>query len=347
MEKTKFQENYQKLLILVLILLPCFFFLYLVRGILFPFFMAGVIAYLVNPLIEKLLGRGFNRLGALILLFSMLVTISLIFGIFGLPLIVDDLNSLAQTLPTYVTNLQNRLDQVYSDFKRIKLPAIVKQVADQTLLKVEQFGLDFVNRLTDLTLNIFSHLMNLIMAPIIAFYILKDLEELNKSAQLWIPKQYRKEVIQLMSEINGVLNGFMRGQFLVAILIAAFTTVGLVILKVKFAIVLGIFAGAFNIIPYLGPILGAIPAVAIVLIKSPIQAVGVIILFVVIQQIESGFISPRIMADKVGLHPVTVIFAVLAGGQIGGIIGMILAVPIAGIVKVILKFIREKLGYFS
>ncbi len=341
----KFQEKYQRLLILVLILLPGFIFMYLVRGILFPFFMAGVIAYLVNPLIEKLLGRGFTRLGALVLLFSMLLTISLIFGIFGIPLIVDELNRLGQTLPTYVTNLQNRLDQVYCDLQRIKLPSILKQVANQTLSKAEQVGLDFVNRLTDMTLNVFSHLMNMIMAPIIAFYILKDLEEIHKSVELWIPKKYRKDIVQLWSEINGVLNGFMRGQFLVSIFIAAFTTIGLVILKVNFAIVLGIVAGAFNIIPYLGPILGAIPAVIIVLIKSPLQALGVAVLFLVIQHIESGFISPRIMADKVGLHPVTVIFAVLAGGQLGGIIGMILAVPIAGIVKVILKFFHRKLNY--
>lgn len=339
----KLKEKYQKLLILVILLLAGFYFLYLVRGILFPFFMAGVIAYLVNPLIEKLLERGFSRIGAIVLLFSMLLTISLIFGVFGLPKIVDELNSLGETLPEYVTSLQSRLDDFYYDIQRIKLPAIVKQMADQALAKAEQTGLDVVNRLTDLIFNIFSHLVSLVMAPIIAYYLLKDKEILTKSIQKWVPQKYQMETFRLWKEINQVVSGFMRGQFLVAIFIAILSTIGLIILKIDFAIVLGIIAGAFNVIPYLGPILGGIPAVLLALIKSPIKAVGVIIVFAIIQQIDGGFISPRIMGENVGLHPITVIFAVLAGGQLGGIVGMILAVPIAGVVKVILRFISEKI----
>lgn len=337
-------KRYQKVLILLLILLASVLFLYIVRGILFPFFAAGVIAYLINPLIEKLLCRGFNRVGAIFMLFSMLLTLCLIFGVFGLPLIVDELNRLSQSLPTYVQIIQVRMDELYTDLQRIKMPAIIKQVADQTLHKVEETGLEFVNRLTSLIFNILSHLANLLMAPIIAFYILKDLDILTKSVQSFIPKKNRKEMIQLWMEINNVISGFMRGQFLVALFISVLTAIGLTVLKVNFAVLLAIIAGVFNVIPYLGPILGAIPAVIIVLIKSPLKALGVTILFVVIQQIESGFISPRIMGDKVGLHPITVIFAILAGGKLGGVTGMILAVPIAGIVKVLLKFILEKLA---
>lgn len=337
-------KKYQKVLILFLILLASVLFLYIVRGILFPFFVAGVIAYLVNPLIEKLLGRGFNRVGAIIMLFSMLLTLCLIFGVFGLPIIVDELNRLSHSLPAYIHIIQVRIDELYTDLQRIKMPAIIKQVADQTLNKAEETGLEFVNRLTSLILNFLSHVASLLMAPIIAFYILKDLDVLTKSVQNFIPKKNRKDMIQLWMEINKVVNGFMRGQFLVALFISGLTAIGLTVLKVNFAILLAIIAGVFNVIPYLGPILGAVPAVMIVLIKSPLKALGVVILFVVIQQIESGFISPRIMGDKVGLHPITVIFAILAGGKLGGITGMILAVPIAGVVKVLLKFILEKLA---
>lgn len=337
-------KKYQKLFVLIFILLAGILFLYLVRGILFPFLTAGVIAYLVNPLIEKLLGRGFNRVGAIIMLFTMLLMLSLIFGVFGLPLIVDELNRLGQSLPTYVEIIQYRLDEVYTNLQRMKMPVGIKQVADQSLLKVEEAGLEFVNRLTTIIFSFFSHMASLLMAPIIAFYILKDLDILTKSVQTMIPKKHRKEMIQLWLEINNVVSGFMRGQFLVAVFISGLTAVGLAVLKVNFAVLLAIIAGISNVIPYLGPILGAIPAVSIVLVRSPLKALGVIILFVVIQQIESGFVSPRIMGDKVGLHPITVIFAILAGGKLGGVIGMILAVPIAGIVKVLLKFILEKMA---
>ena len=335
-------DRYKKLLIFCLLLLAGIYFLYLVRGILFPFIIAGIIAYLINPIIEKMLERGINRIGAIIILFSMLLMVSLMFLIFGLPLIMEEINALSKTLPTYVNTMQAHIDELYKDLQRIKLPAMVKQVADQTLQKAEQVGLDFLNRITDLILSTLSQMFNLIMAPIIAFYLLKDKETLSENLDVWIPNKYDDDVYQLGSEINQVLSGFMRGQFLVAIFIAIISTIGLFFLKVKFAIVLGVIAGAFNVIPYVGPILGAIPAVAIVLVREPIKSVGVIILFTVIQQIEGGIISPRIVGEKVGLHPITVIFSILAGGHFGGILGMIFAVPIAGVVKVFLKFIYFK-----
>lgn len=337
-------EKYQKWIVLVAVLLASVYFLYLVRGILFPFFVAGLIAYLVNPLIQKLLRRGFSRVGAIVLLFSMLLTIALIFGVFGLPLVIEELDHLTASLPSYVNDIQEKFDQFYADFQRIKLPAFVKQIADQTLVKAEQAVIDFLNRVTDIIFDLISHLTSLLMAPVIAYYLLKDMEIITKGIEGMVPKRHRKEIFQIWVEINAVLSGFMRGQFLVSLFIAAVSTIGLIVLKVNFAVVLGTIAGVFNIIPYLGPILGAIPAVGIALLKSPLKALGVAILFQVVQQIESGFISPKIVGSKVGLHPITVIFAVLAGGQLGGILGMILAVPIAGVVKVILKFTAEKMA---
>lgn len=340
----RFDAKHQKILVVILILLASMWLIYRVRGILFPFLLGGILAYLVNPLIIKLLGRGFTRTGAIVLLLGMLLTVSLIFGVFGLPLIVEELTRLSATIPSYVSNFEKTLDGLYLDLERVKLPALAKQVVDQALNKAEKVGVDSLNYGTTLILNFLSQMPMLVMVPIIAFYILKDWETLAKSTEGLVPKKYRKEMFQLMVEINGVLSGFMRGQFLVSLFIAFFSTLGLVLLKVNFAVVLGIIAGIFNIIPFLGPILGAVPAVVITLIKSPLRAVAVVILFFVIQQVESGIISPRIVGDKVGLHPLTVIFSILAGGQIGGAVGMILAVPTAAIVKILLNFISQKLA---
>lgn len=340
----RFEAKHQKVLIVILILLASMWVFYRVRGILFPFLLGGILAYIVNPLIIKLLGRGFTRTGAIVLLLGMLLAVALIFGVFGLPLIVEELTRLSAMIPFYVSNFEKALDGLYLDLERIKLPALAKQVVDQALNKAEKAGVDFLNYGTTLILNFLSQMPMLIMVPIIAFYILKDWETLTKSLEGLVPKKYRKEMFQLMVEINGVLSGFMRGQFLVSLFIAFFSTLGLVILKVNFAIVLGIIAGIFNIIPFLGPILGAVPAVALTLIKSPLKAAAVAVLFFVIQQVESGFISPRIVGDKVGLHPLAVIFVILAGGEIGGAVGMILAVPMAAIIKILLNFIGQKLA---
>ena len=339
----RFEAKQQKILIVSIMLLAGIFFLYSVRSILFPFLGGAILAYLVNPLIIKLLGRGFTRVGAIILLLGMFLAIALIVGVFGLPVVVDEIQRLSATIPTYVNDLEFTVDKLYAYFERVKLPGLIKQVIGQALEKVEKVGIDFLNYGTTVIFKLFSQMPTIALIPIIAFYILKDWEYLAKGIDGLVPKKYRKEMYQLWVEINEVLSGFIRGQMIVALFIAVFSALGLIFLKVNFAIVLGLIAGMFNIIPFLGPILGAIPAVAITLVMSPIKAVGVVVLFFVVQQVESGFISPRIVGSKVGLHPLMVIFAILAGGKIGSAVGMILAVPIAAILRILINFTAEKL----
>jgi predicted PurR-regulated permease PerM len=175
------------------------------------------------------------------------------------------------------------------------------------------------------------------MAPILAFYMLKDIERIKKSFWSLIPKSNRKEVKNLFKKIDEVLMGYLKGQLLVSFVVGVLSILGLYILKVRFFLIIGLFAGVMNLIPYLGAIFGAIPAIFIVSFKSLKAILAVLILFTIIQQLEGSLISPRIVGDKVGLHPIVIIFSLLAGGELLGIIGMILAVPIAGIIKVIIE----------
>jgi len=153
----------------------------------------------------------------------------------------------------------------------------------------------------------------------------------------------RKDVLDLGRKVNHVVSGFLRGQLIVSCIVGILVASCLSLLGVKYAIIVGIFAGLADIIPYFGPLISAVPAVALALTVSPWTALWVVILLIAIQQFEGSVLSPKIVGDRVGLHPLTVIFAVLAGGELMGILGMLMAVPVAATVKVVAAHVGDRI----
>ena len=170
-----------------------------------------------------------------------------------------------------------------------------------------------------------------------------DFPELKMWLLSWIPDRWRSDIVGLMIEMDNSLGSFIRGQLLISAIVGILIAVGLSIMGVDFALIIGLIAGIFNIVPYFGPIIGAVPAVVFALLKSPLTAVYVVLLFAVVNQVESSIISPNILGEHVGLHPVTVIFSIISGGYLFGILGVILAVPVTSIVKVTLRYVHNKL----
>lgn len=143
--------------------------------------------------------------------------------------------------------------------------------------------------------------------------------------------------------MNGILNGFIRGQLVNAAVVGLLISAGLALLGIKYSLFIGLIAGLFDIIPYFGPIIGFIPASVLALAKSPIAVVWVLVIFVVVNQIEANIISPKIIGERVGLHPLAVIFAIFSGGELMGIVGMLIAVPVAAIVRVLLNYTLQQI----
>jgi len=149
--------------------------------------------------------------------------------------------------------------------------------------------------------------------------------------------------LELCSRVNKVVGRFVRGQLIVSVVVGGLVALGLSLLGVRYALFLGVLAGLFDIIPYFGPVLGAIPALVLAFLRDPLTALWTLLMFVAVQQLEGSVLSPKIVGEQVGLHPLTVIFSVLAGGELLGVTGMLLAVPAAATVKVTAGFIGEKL----
>lgn len=186
-----------------------------------------------------------------------------------------------------------------------------------------------------------SNIVNIVLGLILAFYLLMDLEyfrELyDKTTKALIKEQKHEKLSNLFGDINSILSQFIRGQLLAALIVGILTSIGLSIIRLDFAILIGMTAGIANIIPYFGPIMGSIPAVIVGLLSgSPIKALLAVIVLVVVQQIDGTLISPRIVGNRVGLHPVFVMLSIIIGGAYFGLWGMLIAVPIAAIIKMFL-----------
>jgi predicted PurR-regulated permease PerM len=175
--------------------------------------------------------------------------------------------------------------------------------------------------------------------------MLKDVEYFKNQFILLLPKTKRMKFIVLLRDIDNVFGKYIRGQIIIASFVGVFTTVALIAIKVKYAFILGIFAGIANIIPYFGPFIGIIPTILFALLDSTGKALYAGGAFIFIQQIESGLLTPRIIGKSVGVHPVYVIMSLIAGGKLFGVIGLILAVPVLAAIKLTLRHVlRDKQG---
>jgi predicted PurR-regulated permease PerM len=179
--------------------------------------------------------------------------------------------------------------------------------------------------------------LDLTLSLIIAYYFIKDSKSFRDGFLSLVPRKWRNGLVNTGREINQILSNFIQGQLLTALIVGILEALGLLLINSKYPFILGLIGGIANIIPYFGPFLGCLPAVALALIESPIKALWTIVIFALVQQIDNAFISPKIIEGKLGLHPLTTILAVLIGGEFFGIIGMLVAVPIFAIIKVILK----------
>ncbi|MCR4427715.1 MAG: AI-2E family transporter, partial [Firmicutes bacterium] len=187
----------------------------------------------------------------------------------------------------------------------------------------------------DAIVALFSQLFNLLLAPVIAFYLTRDFDSIRERFASWIPPAMRDQVMGILRDIDRALAGFVRGQLIVCSFVGVSTGLTLAILGVRFAAPIGFVVGVLEIVPYFGPILGMIPAVLMGAAKSPTTALLTAAAFIGIQQVESAVISPKIMGDSVGLHPLAVIFALLVGARLFGVLGILLAVPVAACLSIL------------
>lgn len=347
-KKIKLNRKYNLIIMLSIIIILLLTLIYILRNIiisiLLPILWAIVISYLINPLVNKMSKFKISRLWSVIIIYIGIFLLLFIFSVTIIPRIATEIKGFAETLPVYTNEAIDFFNKIYIEYlnsvSNLPREFIGVEVAfSEYLNRIEIYIIDLFKNITEKGLSIFSNLVGIVLVPIFTFYFLKDTDYFRRKALRSVPKIIRNDVISIFKDINKLLNNFIRGQLIVAALVGILSSIALLILKVEFALLIGAIAGISNVIPYFGPIIGAIPGVAIALLDDPIKAVWVIVAFFIIQQIESAIIQPKIVGDSVGLHPVFVIISLLIGGELLGIAGLLFAVPIAASIRVVLNHI--------
>lgn len=338
----KEKRTYRYLFVTFLIGLVIYF-LYLVRGLMLPFVLAIVLVYLLNPLVERMERRGSPRVAAILILYLGVIIVVSSLLMYGVPRMVNQLEKLVETIPAYTDQVENTVSQIQRHFADSAMPPGVQQILNERITWVELRLMEVVRQAIDFLLSILSNLLYFALAPVLAFYIMKDLSELKQWGISQFPQQCYADVLRLARQIDQVFANFVRGHLTVVLIVSVLTSLAFVLIGLEFGVMLGIIAGLAELIPYFGPLIGAVPAVALALLQSKWLALKVIIAVTIIQQLEGNIISPKVLGDSVGLHPLAIIASLLAGGHLFGIAGMLLAVPLAAIARIVVSFIWEKL----
>lgn len=333
------------IIVIVIFISIIYHFKDLLKLVLNPIIWAIIFSYLLNPMVHFFERQGISRFWSVVLLYSIIIALILFISIAITPKIVKEVKNFVDILPKYTTEANNFINGFYEKIQRLDnfspQMSIITNTLQENLVAIQYGIIEFFEGFTKRIFNIFSNIVSIALVPIYSFYFLKDTVSLRKKISLLIPKSIRPELIQVFRDINKTLSKFIRGQILVAICVGILSTLALLILNVDFAFLIGLIACISNLIPYVGPIMGAIPAVMVALLDQPMKAIWVIIAFTIIQQIESAVISPKIVGDSVGLHPVIIILALIVGNETYGIIGMLFGIPIVASLKVIMWHITN------
>lgn len=317
--------------------------LYLARGVLWPFVLALLLVYLLTPLVDYLTDKKFPRVAgtfcAYIVLFSIFTLIMLVV----IPRLIDAFQEISSELPQYIDATKKYAASLQEKYRGLRLLLEREELTDWIFQGIGVLTGKVAQSIVKVPAGIFLFILSLI----VSFYLLKDARKIRSALTNYIPKEYRKKVSEFLADVDKILGGYIRGQLIIAAIIGISTGIGLFLLRIEYAFVLGTVAGVFNVVPYFGVVVSIIPALSLVLIKDPFSAwtfLWVILLFIGVNQVEMYFLAPRILGREVRLHPVAIIFAIVVGGAALGMLGILLAIPALAILKALFIRLHQRKG---
>ncbi|NKB46366.1 MAG: AI-2E family transporter [Legionellales bacterium] len=320
---------------------------YLLSPILTPFFIGVILAYLGNPLVTWLTRWHLPRTLAVIVFFSVIVVVLLLLVLLLLPSLEQQITLLISQLPLMVEWVQFQaipwITQHLGMDETVNLSNL-STVASQHWQQAGGFAGQLVKTISQSSVAIVVWLANLVLVPVVAFYLLRDWQSVLDNVHRLIPLKFEPKVLQLANECHAVLGGFLRGQLLVMVSLGAIYTFGLWLVGVNLAVLIGFVSGLVSIVPYLGFFIGVLLATIAALFQFgewlPVLLVWVV--FSIGTTIESAVLTPWLVGDRIGIHPVAVIFAIMVGGLLFGFLGILLALPGAAVLMVVLRHLTHR-----
>lgn len=319
-------------------------FIVLTRGILLPFMAGLAAAYFLDPVADALEDRNIPRgAAATIVIASFFLVVSGVVLAFW-PILQSQIGAVSETLPKalagfrpWLNDLLTSLSGKFGGALGSDVDSMLASLSDEVLAKVKGAASGVLRS----GLALFNIVTLLLISPVVAFYLLRDWDLIVAKVNSWLPPSSASVIREQCAKIDVVLAGFVRGQLLVSTTMGIMYGVGWSLVGLDFGVVLGVLAGVMSFVPFVGALFAAIIAVAIAIGQwgfDPVHVGLVGLVFLVVQTVESAFLTPRLVGERVGLHPVWVLFAVMAGGEVMGFLGVLIAVPVAAATAVLVRF---------
>ncbi len=317
---------------------------YVLAPVLTPFLIGATLAYIGDPLVDRLEARRLNRTGAVVLVFLILTLVGLVLLVGLVPMLHRQILLLAAKLPAYAEWLQTHGLPAFAAWIGMDVASFDPGALRTYAGEAGAMAAKFLGAITRSGLTIMGWLANVVLVPVVTFYLLRDWDLIVERVRELLPRRLEPTVVRLARDSDEVLGSFLRGQLLVMLALGVIYTTGLWVVGLELALLIGMVAGAVSFVPYLGFVVGIVAAgvAALMQFHEPVYLLYVMAVFGVGQAIEGMLLTPLLVGDRIGLHPVAVIFAVLAGGQLFGFFGVLLALPVAAVAMVLLRFTHDR-----
>lgn len=310
--------------------------------ILLPFLIAAFITYLLHPIVETLHKNYLPRWLAVFVIYLLFFGTVGVAIYNGIPAVINQLRDLTENAPEFADQYRDWI-RVVQD-RTSTWPDGVQERIDDGINMIENMLDQALTRLIDIIMGIVNSALFFAIIPFIAFYMLKDYKKMQKAIWYMTPKQWRQEGILFLKDVDQSLGSYIRGQLLVCVIIGTCSAIGFWFIELRYPLLLGLIVGITNVIPYFGPVIGAVPAIIIAATMSVKMIVLALIIIAVLQFLEGNILSPLIVGKSLHMHPLFIMFSLLAGGEIGGVLGLILAVPVMAVLKVSLLHAKQHLA---
>ncbi len=296
-----------------------------------PFLTGAFIAYLLHPLVVSLYENGLPKWLSLFIIYLLFFG-GLGFLVYkGTPLFIMQLRDLSDNIPLFLQEWNRFSERIKKHTAHWPIP--VEEYLNQFIVRIDSSVSGFVKRLPDQMFHLFDWLIFIVLIPIIAFYMIKDGDYLREVFWELVPVRWRRQLRIFLQNIDEQLGGYIRGQLLLCLIVGFFSTLLFRLIDIKYPLLLGIIIGVTNVIPYFGPIIGAIPACLVALTVSVNKTLLVVLIILALQFLDGNILSPFILGKSLRMHPLLIILAILIGGELFGVVGLIVAVPIVAISK--------------
>lgn len=327
----------------ILTVLAVLFFIYIyksflmVRTLTLSILIAAMLAYFLNPLVKSVKNKfKISDTLAILAVFLVVILIFLILGFTVFPKTVSDVKNLIMKFPEYYKQTLESINEFLGQYEVFKNVNLDNNFIVDNLSKIyNKQKSNAANLIVSSAKNVMSFIFSLVLTPIFTFYFLKDKDDIREKLKKMIPKQKNDRLMKLFSKMHQDMTKYISGKIKMAIFVGFATFIMLLVLGVEFSFVIGIITCVADIVPYVGPLMGLVPAFVFAFIESPIKALWIFVLYLFIQWIENNIVGPKILSEETGFHPIVVLFLLIVGGSLFGFLGMILSVPIALVIKTV------------